>query len=900
MLHAPFGIQGKLTTSFLVAGVVPLVAAAVVAYVRSSEALDKSHERAEASLRKQASAQLTAVREIKRAAIQRYFKTITDQIVTFSEDPGIIAAMRGFARGFRLYRTENLVDESKIRAMRKALQEYYVGPFRQEYASRNNGARLPDTLLEGLDADSIALQYAYIRANEHPLGEKHKLVSAGGPSTYDSVHEKLHPIIRNYLERFGYYDIFLVDPHTGDIVYSVFKELDYSTSLIDGPYAETNFGRAFRQARDATAPDSTWLVDYESYTPSYEAPASFIASPIFDGGEKIGVAIFQMPIDRLNMIMSERSGLGRTGETYLVGSDRLMRSDSHLDPDNRSVGASFRRADMGRVDTDGVRAALAGGSSVGILEDYRQVSVLCAYGPVSVGDYTWALLAQIDEDEAFAAIEVMRAAAQTASQSLLGWVIAIGVGGVILIIALAFFVSRKFSAPLLEMGTVASRIAEGDVTHEIEYRSGDELGELADSFRALCSYLREIARGSQALGRGDLSVNITPQSANDVLSNSFAAASQALRGLNSEMRTLLAASQQGELSARGRADCFDGAYRELILGANALLDAVGAPINEANLCLEKIINRELRTRMNGKYAGAYADFQENVNLAMENVDVTLRSVAASAEEVAAGSGEISAGADSVARSCSRDADSIATARMRVTELRELSQKSAVRAADAASAVKAASDAAAAGTGSMDAMSQTILGIKEAADETARIVKTIDEIAFQTNLLALNAAVEAARAGNAGRGFAVVAEEVRNLAMRSAEAARSTTTLIHAAVTRAEEGVTINEEVATNFTEIRRYVDQAASEMTDISEQSQTQSENVAVLNSLIDELSKSVQCNAATSEESAAAAQALARQADQLRAAVRESRSTGQGGRVQVQAAPRPGHRPVESPRSTV
>ena len=166
-----------------------------------------------------------------------------------------------------------------------------------------------EAFLKGLDADSIALQHAYIKANQHPLGSKHLLESASGKTTYNEIHAEVHPVVASYLDKFGYYDIFLVDPETGDIVYSVFKELDYSTSLIDGPYAQTNFGEAFRKANAAGNKDAVVLVDYKQYPPSYEAPASFIASPIFDGDEKVGVALFQMPLDRISVIMGQRDGL---------------------------------------------------------------------------------------------------------------------------------------------------------------------------------------------------------------------------------------------------------------------------------------------------------------------------------------------------------------------------------------------------------------------------------------------------------------------------------------------------------------------------------------------------------------------------------------------------------------
>ncbi len=354
------------------------------------------------TFRHEAIQKLTAVREVKRQAIERYFHTINDQILTFSEDRMIVDAMGKFRDRFRTLRSENAVSPEDLDRMKSELLDYYTGDFSEEY-KKQNGGQAPHAMeyFRQLDDDSVALQYLYIRKNENKLGFKHLLNRAEDPSQYSELHGEIHPIIRNYLEKFGYYDIFLVDADTGHIVYSVFKELDFSTSLINGPYAETNFGEAFRRANKADSRDAVILVDYAKYAPSYEAPASFIASPIFDGDEKIGIAIFQMPIDRLNAIMGERAGLCKTGETYLVGPDKLMRSDSYKDPDNRSVIASFKNPDKGKVDTEAFKRAMSGKTDADVIMNYHGSPVLSAYTPVTIGELKWTLFAEIDVAEAF-------------------------------------------------------------------------------------------------------------------------------------------------------------------------------------------------------------------------------------------------------------------------------------------------------------------------------------------------------------------------------------------------------------------------------------------------------------------------------------------------------------------
>ncbi len=424
-------MKPKLISLFLMVGIIPLAIAVWISFRNSSAAIQaqafnqlkgvRDIKKAQIekffgerqgdmqvltetvnTLREEAFAKLTAVREIKRSAVERYFQTIHDQIHTFSENKMVVDAVQQFRDAFNNYYDENSIMDTDIESMKQQLATYYTGEFRDEYARQNEGnSPGAQSIVQQLDRESIALQYRYIRANRNPLGSKHLLDSADDGSRYSELHAQIHPIVRNYLEKFGYYDIFLVDPETGDIVYSVFKELDYSTSLIDGPYAQTNFGEAFRMANAATDKDAVFLVDYMPYKPSYEAPASFIASPIFDGEEKVGVAIFQMPIDRLITIMSERAGLGETGETYLVGPDGLMRSDSYLDPENHSVTAAFKNPTKNKVDTMAVQSALAGGTGADVIMDYNGNPVLSAWIPVRVGNFVWALLAEIDVAEAF-------------------------------------------------------------------------------------------------------------------------------------------------------------------------------------------------------------------------------------------------------------------------------------------------------------------------------------------------------------------------------------------------------------------------------------------------------------------------------------------------------------------
>nr|CRH05502.1 Putative chemotaxis methyl-accepting receptor, signalling [Candidatus Magnetococcus massalia] len=358
-----------------------------------------------ATLRSEAFAKLTAVRQTKQQSVQRYLTTVSDQMATFAQNEMVVQAMAQFRDAYGLLTIEAPLEDAERSAMKRSVADYYSKQFGVTYTKSNGGKAFKmDGIMGQLSDRALMQQYAYISANSHPLGQKHKLDGADRGVSYDLIHKRVHPIIRDYLERFGYYDIFLVDDKSGEIIYSVFKETDYSRSLNKGVLDKTNFAQAFKDARKLK-PGQITTVDFARYWPSYEAPAGFIASPVFKEGKRIGVAVFQFPIDRLNAIMEERAGLGKTGETYLVGPDKLMRSNSFHDRDNRSVGASFANPKLGKVDSDAVKRALKGKSGTEVIINYKGNPVLSAYAPIKAAGLNWALLAEVNVAEAFSPVD---------------------------------------------------------------------------------------------------------------------------------------------------------------------------------------------------------------------------------------------------------------------------------------------------------------------------------------------------------------------------------------------------------------------------------------------------------------------------------------------------------------
>lgn len=280
------------------------------------------------------------------------------------------------------------------------------------------------------------------------------------------------------MEEFGYYDIFIVEPNTGHIVYSVFKELDYATSLLDGPYKETNFARVFREALDNGSKGSTHIVDFEAYTPSYEAPASFTSSPIYNGNKMVGVLIFQMPVDNINAIMQEKAGMGQTGDTYLIGSDKLMRSQSRLTEDRTLL--------VKQIDTEAANHVVDGKKGLKVIKNSEEAYLLSAYRPLKLKGLDWGMIAEIETSEAFAAIGTLR-------MSMLAAIIL----SAALIVGMALTFARSIMKPINDVGEVMQSLSEGNLKVSVHNNYVGTFGKLKDNVLETISNLREVLENVQ-------------------------------------------------------------------------------------------------------------------------------------------------------------------------------------------------------------------------------------------------------------------------------------------------------------------------------------------------------------------------------------------------------------------
>lgn len=427
------------------------------------------------------------------------------------------------------------------------------------------------------------------------------------------------------------------------------------------------------------------------------------------------------------------------------------------------------------------------------------------------------------------------------------------------------------------------------------------LAERTDSLRRVC--ITGTREALSAMAQGDLSVSVTPKTQmihntdRDELGDisrgvdgiiadmtatiaAFTRTQAAIRSVIDEAQTLVDAAKRGDLAQRADAQQHQGAYRELVNGLNGTLVAVKAPIGEANSVLAQLAGRDLTGRMTGTYQGDYAEMQRSINQAIENLEGTLTQVAMASDQVSSAGTQITAGGQSLASGSSQQAASLEEVSASVQEFAMMARQSASNAQEAQRMATNARSNATEGAARMERLTTAVNEIKQASAETAKIMKSIEEIAFQTNLLALNAAVEAARAGDAGRGFAVVADEVRALAIRSADASKSTAELIERGLASAERGVALNAEVSQSFGRITDQVSRVTDVMADIASAAEQQASGVSQINAALEQLNTVTQQVAANAEESASAAEELESQARSLNDTVGSfTLSTPGGGR---------------------
>jgi len=617
-------IKSKLLTQAILLAVVPAI---IVASINTWQANEASFT----ALEQKAKEQLISLREVKKTQINDYLNQIEGQVITLSRNPSVINAAKEFNKSFH----ETSVTQFSNDAFDTELRRYYQADFSSKFTEMNNGAEANASgKLNQLSTLAKHYQGKYIADNKFPLGNKNKLSSAGN-SAYDKAHQQYHSMFNTYLERFGYYDIFIADAKTGNIIYSVYKELDYATSLKNGPFASSGIAKVFNKALQISLTDEKQaaLVDFSSYYPSYNQAASFTASPIRNqSGETTAVLIFQMPISGINQIMTnanqwQQVGLGLSGETYLVGPNNTLRSESRFlieDKENyyKALAASSHQPNLSLiqssgtalglqfVETFGAQEALNGKSGYAEFKDYRDVSVLSAYTTINYGGESWALLAEIDVDEAFIAAYNLNT--NLITQSLIT-VFAIA----IVAIFISLLTTRKLVQPLNELVKNITNIAEGDgdLTAELTVaKRDDEIGEVGKAFNRFVSKIRHII------------IDI------DHHATQLASASEELSAVTSETNNIVVLQKEKTEQTNSVMSEFNASINEIADNSFHTAELTNEASNESLKVAKLSNNAQSAISELGNSVGSAASELQHLNTQVEDISSVLSVIESIAEQ----------------------------------------------------------------------------------------------------------------------------------------------------------------------------------------------------------------------------------------------------------------------------
>ncbi|ADZ91653.1 diguanylate cyclase domain-containing protein [Marinomonas mediterranea] len=396
-------ITHKLPLVMIIFALISALTTGVVAYYHAVEAIED-----------QAESKLYALLESRKSSLDHYFDTIQRDIVYHSNSHLVKRALRDFGQAWE---------------------------------------QLPDDKM-------TYLQTQYITLNPFPKGREASLLRAEDGSLYSTSHEENHADFTAFIEAGAFYDVFLINKR-GDVIYTAKKENDFATNLKDGPWSNSGLADVFNKVIEH--PSSTLrFSDFSPHTPSQNAPAGFIATAVTDDDSQLlGVFVVQLSIEKLDKVMHVQAGMGNTGETYLVGKDHLMRSNSRF-----FEGRSILQIE---VNTSPVNSALKGEEGVTVALDYRNERVFSAYKPFDVMGHRWAILAEVDE------YEVLEPVFELNRLLLLA-------GGIIAtaIALVGYLLSADLSSPIMSMTEAMKKLAKNDLSVNISVNQRkDEVGSMA-------------------------------------------------------------------------------------------------------------------------------------------------------------------------------------------------------------------------------------------------------------------------------------------------------------------------------------------------------------------------------------------------------------------------------------
>ncbi len=631
-----------------------------------------------------------------------------------------------------------------------------------------------------------------------------------------------------FIKRYGYYDLFLIHPK-GNIFYTVLRESDYGTDIINGKYKDSGLGKLVRKTMQTR---QFSIEDFSPYAPSENEPCAFIAQPLMHKGEIHMVIALQLSIESINSIMQQREGMGETGETYLVGSDKRMRSDSYLDKKGHSVRKSFSGSiENNGVDTDASRDALLGNTNIKIVNDYVNNPVLSAYTPVKIEEnLKWALLAEINKKEVMDSIN-----------SLMIFVAIAVIVIMILTILTATYTGSKISEPLVKSVSFAKNIAQGDLRANLKVSQKDEAGILANALRDMAAKLRVIIKELTD------TANSVSTSSEELSSVSTQLASSA-EELNAQSETVAAGSEEVSVSVSTVASAAEQSSAS-VSNIAAMSEEMAATIANVSDAVKKTADE----------AKDVADASEDISSRINSIASAIEEMTASLNEIARNTGQ----ASRISQKASQRAEEVDT-RMEgliyaskqigkvIGLIKDIADQTNMLALNATIEAAGAGDA---GKGFAVVAGEVKELAKQSADATDEIAEQIEHIQKSTNDV-VGAVREISAVINESAGInKTIASAVEQQTATAGEISKNIA--INARSVRQIAGVT--EESAKRMGEVNQSADEISKTATEVAKH--------------VDELSRGVKDVAISAAEAALGVQDISRNMQGIGIAARETAS---------------------------
>ena len=435
---------------------------------------------------------------------------------------------------------------------------------------------------------------------------------------YQKLNDQMGKNIQNYFEESGYADIYMICAKHGHVMFSCARQADLGTNLNTGPYKSSGLAVLWKKVARSRKPA---MVDFQPYAPSGNRPAAFVGYPVIGADETLnGVIAFQISPDAVNSLMSERYGQAKTGETYLVGADNIMRSDSFLDPGRFSVKASFASPESGRVDTEAVREALAGHTGEREIRNYDGQVVFSAYAPLKIEDVTWAIMAEVRKKDAYRALDS------------LNWLMGTVALLVVMVIVLtAFLVTRSITYPINKSTRFAKRISEGDFTELLEMKQKDEIGILSGALNQMVTSLRQmigqIIEGVETLSASSTELSAISRQMSGNSSNTYersCSVAASAEEMSANMTSVAAAAEQTSTNVNmvaAASEEMTATINEIARNAEKARKITNQAVTDAQNASETVHDLGNAAHEIGKVTETIADISDQTNLLALNATI---------------------------------------------------------------------------------------------------------------------------------------------------------------------------------------------------------------------------------------------------------------------------------------